>query len=107
MNKHRYRKYQLWLSKEEDEALAKLCEKTALSRATVLRKFILSEPIKERPNADFKKLTDEINNIGINFNQLVHKVNTVGYATDEDVKEAQRAFELILKKLHSWEKTWR
>ena len=98
---------QVMLSEHELNALAKLRDKSALSTSAVIRKLILDERIKERPHADFKRLTDEINDIGINFNQLVHKVNTVGYATDEDVKEAQRAFELILKKLHAWEKTWR
>lgn len=95
------------LNDKEVAALENLRNKSSLTSSAVIRKLILDERIKERPHADFKKLTDEINDIGINFNQLVHKVNTVGYATDEDVKEAQRAFELILKKLHSWEKTWR
>ena len=53
------------------------------------------------------KLTAEINNIGINFNQLVYKAHTVGYVTDEDLRATRAAFELILKKLHEWEKTWR
>lgn len=95
------------LNDKEVAALENLRNKSSLTSSAVIRKLILDERIKERPHADFKRLTDEINDIGINFNQLVHKVNTVGYATDEDVKEAQRAFELILKKLHSWEKTWR
>ena len=95
------------LNDKEVAALENLRNKSSLTSSAVIRKLILDERIKERPHADFKRLTDEINDIGINFNQLVHKVNTVGYATDEDVKEAQRAFELILKKLHAWEKTWR
>ena len=95
------------LNDKEVAALENLRNKSSLTSSAVIRKLILDERIKERPHADFKRLTDEINDIGINFNQLVHKVNTVGYATDEDVKETQRAFELILKKLHAWEKTWR
>jgi len=87
--------------------LERLCEKSALSKAALLRKLIMSEPIKERPNADFIKLTAEINSIGINFNQLVYKAHTVGYVTDEDLRATRAAFELILKKMHEWEKTWR
>lgn len=107
MQKHRYCQYMLWLSEEEERALTALCEKSALSKASVLRGLILGEHIRERPNADFIKLTEEINDIGVNFNQLVHKANTAGVVTQEDLKETQRYFERILLKLRSWEKTWR
>lgn len=95
------------LNERELNALAVLCEKSALSTSAIIRKLILDERIKERPNADFIKLTAEINNIGINFNQLVYKAHTLGYVTDEDLRATRAAFELILKKLHEWEKTWR
>lgn len=95
------------LNERELNALAVLREKSALSTSAIIRKLILDERIKERPNADFIKLTAEINTIGINFNQLVYKANTVGYVTDEDLRKTRAAFELILKKLHEWEKTWR
>ena len=98
---------QVMLNERELNALAVLREKSALSTSAIIRKLILDERIKERPNADFIKLTAEINTIGINFNQLVYKAHTVGYVTDENLKEARKAFELILKKLHEWEKTWR
>ena len=95
------------LNKRELNALAVLREKSALSTSAIIRKLILDERIKERPNADFIKLTAEINTIGINFNQLVYKAHAVGYVTNEDLREARAAFDLILKKLHEWEKTWR
>ena len=98
---------QVMLNERELNALAVLREKSALSTSAIIRKLILDERIKERPNADFMKLTAEINNIGINFNQLVYKAHTVGYVTDEDLRATRAAFELILKKLHEWEKTWR
>ena len=98
---------QVMLNERESNALAVLREKSALSTSAIIRKLILDERIKERPNADFIKLTAEINNIGINFNQLVFKAHTVGYVTDEDLRATRAAFELILKKLHEWEKTWR
>ena len=98
---------QVMLNERELNALAVLREKSALSTSAIIRKLILDERIKERPNADFMKLTAEINNIGINFNQLVYKAHTVGYVTDEDLRATRAAFELILKKLHEWEETWR
>ena len=98
---------QVMLNELELNALAVLREKSALSTSAIIRKLILDERIKERPNADFIKLTAEINNIGINFNQLVYKAHTVGYLTDEDLRATRAAFEMILKKLHEWEKIWR
>ena len=106
MNKTMHQ-YHLNMNDKVNAELEMLCEKSALTKAALLRKLITSEPIKERPHADFIKLTAEINNIGINFNQLVYKAHTVGYVTDEDLRETRAAFELILKKLHEWEKTWR
>ena len=99
--------YHLWMSDEENRELERLCESTGLSKANLIRKLIMSKPIKERPSADFVNLTREINDIGINFNQLVHKVNASGLVAHEDLKETQIYFERILAKLRSWEKTWR
>lgn len=98
---------QVMLNDKEARALDSLREKTGLSYSGLIRKLIMGEQIRERPNADFKKLTDEINDIGVNFNQLVHVVNTVGYASPEDLKQAQLYFDRIIRKLRSWEKTWR
>ncbi len=107
MQKHRYIKYGLWLSEDEDVALQSICDQTGLSRATVLRKLILSHPIRERPNADFLALTDVIDRIGVNFNQLVRKVNTTGTATESDLREAKRTYQQVLRLMREWEKTWR
>lgn len=95
------------LNEEESKALTDIRKKSGLSASALFRKFLFDEPIRERPNADFIKLTEEINDIGVNFNQLVHKANTAGFVTQEDLKETQRYFERILLKLRSWEKTWR
>ncbi len=107
MQKHRYIKYGLWMSEEEDHALQKICDQSGLSRAAVLRKMITGSPIRERPNADFLSLTDAIEKIGVNFNQLIRKVNTTGAASDHDLKEAKRAYQQVLRLMREWEKTWR
>ena len=64
MQKHRYIKYGLWLSEEEDMELQKICDRTGMSRATVLRRMIMSRPIRERPHADFISLIDAVDRIG-------------------------------------------
>lgn len=107
MQKHRYIKYGLWMSEEEDRALQKICNQTGLSRAAILRKMITGSPIKERPNADFLSLTDAIDRIGVNFNQLVRKANTTGNVSNSDLKEAKRTYQQVLRLMREWEKTWR
>ena len=87
--------------------MTELCQKTGLSRANLLRKFILSQPIKERPNVDFLELENEIYQIGNNFNQLVHRANRLGTVSDCDIKEAQRIYRQVYRLMREWEKTWR
>ena len=98
--------YHLWMSDEENAELEKLCNLTGLSKANLIRKLIMSKPIRERPNADFVKLTEEINDIGVNFNQLVHKANTAGFVTNDDFRMARIAFERILKLMQDWRAVW-
>lgn len=107
MQRHRFIKYGLWLSEEENKAMTELCQKTGLSRANLLRKFIMSQPIKERPNVDFLELENEIYQIGNNFNQLVRRANRLGTVSDSDIKEAQRVYNKVHRLLREWEKTWR
>ena len=99
MQKHRYIKYGLWLSEEENQELQKICDRTGMSRATVLRRMIMSRPIKERPHADFISL-------GVNFNQLVRKANATGVASESDLREAKRTYQRVLSLMREWEKTW-
>ena len=107
MQRHRFIKYGLWLSEEENKAMTELCQKTGLSRANLLRKFIMSQPIKERPNVNFLELENEIYQIGNNFNQLVRRANRLGTVSDSDIKEAQRVYNKVHRLLREWEKTWR
>lgn len=107
MSKRMYKQYLLWMSKEESDALDDLSARSGLSKANVLRKIILSKPIKERPNVDFLELENEIYQIGNNFNQLVRRANRLGTVSDSDIKEAQRVYNKVHRLLREWEKTWR
>ena len=106
MSDHKYKQYLLWMNKEESDTLDTLCQKSGLSKASLLRRLILSNPIRERPNVDFLRLTDEINQIGVNFNQLVRKVNTTGVASESDLREAKRTNQQVYRLMREWEKTW-
>lgn len=97
----------IMLNQEEGERFDDLCRRTGLTRAGLIRKVVLNCPIQERPNADFLALTDAIDRIGVNFNQLVRKVNTVGTVSENDVREAKRTYQQVLRLMREWEKTWR
>ena len=107
MSRRMYKQYLLWMSKGESDALDDLSARSGLSKANVLRKFILSKPIKERPSVDFLELENEIYQIGNNFNQLVRRANRLGTVSDSDKKEAQRVYNKVHRLLREWEKTWR
>ena len=97
----------IMLNREEGKKFDELCKKTGLTRAALIRKMILNCPIKERPNVDFLELTNEIYQIGNNFNQLVRQANVRGNVSDSEVKEAQRVHRQVYRLMREWEKTWR
>ena len=98
---------QVMLNESEYAVLKQMRERSGMSYSTMIRRWIMSRPIKERPNVDFLKLTDEINQIGINFNQLVRKVNTTGVASESDLREAKRTYQQVHRLMREWEKIWR
>ena len=98
---------QVMLNESEYAVLKQMRERSGMSYSTMIRRWIMSRPIKERPNVDFLRLTDEINQIGVNFNQLVRKVNTTGVASESDLREAKRTYQRVLSLMREWEKIWR
>ena len=98
---------QVMLNESEYAVLKQMRERSGMSYSTMIRRWIMSRPIKERPNVDFLRLTDEINQIGVNFNQLVRKVNTTGVASESDLREAKRTYQQVHRLMREWEKIWR
>ena len=98
---------QVMLNEYEYAVLKQMRERSGMSYSTMIRRWIMSRPIKERPSVDFLRLTDEINQIGVNFNQLVRKVNTTGVASESDLREAKRTYQQVHRLMREWEKIWR
>ena len=96
----------IMLNQEEGKKFDELCNKTNLTRVTLIRKMILNCPIKEKPYAEFLKVHDAINQIGNNFNQLVRRANALGTVSNSDMKEAQRVYKQVYRLMREWEKTW-
>ena len=67
------------LSKAERELLAAKAKKAGMSCGEFLRKTICEKEIREAPTADVKELLRIMRHLGGDFNQLLHRANTVGF----------------------------
>jgi hypothetical protein len=72
-----------------------IAEKMGLLRtgnlSAYLRKMAIDGYIINTDATDVKKMTAEIQRIGVNVNQIARRVNTAGYATEQDLKEVREA----------------
>lgn len=59
------------------------------NKSAYYRKMVLDGFMIKKDYAPLKELAAEINRIGVNINQVAHKVNIYGDATREDIKELQ------------------
>jgi hypothetical protein len=59
--------------------------------AAYLRKMAIDGYIINTDFTDIKAMTAEIQKIGVNVNQIARRVNTVGYATEQDLAEVKEA----------------
>ena len=72
-------RFELRLSKAERELLAAKAKKAGMSCGEFLRKTICEKEIREAPTADVKELLRIMRHLGGDFNQLLHRANTVGF----------------------------
>ena len=96
----------LRLNDAEYSKLTELAKKAGVSHSTILRKFIMNEPIKERPNVDFFDLRQAIDHIGINLNQIAHWANANGGISEENTAEALRLMKEIKATIRRWSEKW-
>lgn len=74
------------LNDAELEALKKKSAETGMTMSAYLRKRIMETTIRERPNIDWRSLSDRINTLGNEVNEITRSVHERGVATDYDVK---------------------
>lgn len=89
----------LWLDEEELAHLKKQCDLSGLSANAYLRNPLLGEAIRPRPPDEYAALLRELSSIGNNLNQLAHKANSLGTASQNDIAQAvilaEQAFRLV------------
>ena len=97
---------QVMLNEEEFRKLDSLSHASGLSFSVILRKFIMSREIRERPNADFLTLVRAFDKIGSNINQIARKANTDDIVTKADLGEVKKHLRNMQREMNDWKKTW-
>lgn len=83
----RKRKYSLhvMLDESEQNKLCQLEKNSGLDRSRVIRKLILEEPVRQRPDRDFRSFRRSIDYIGNNINMICHHANVCRLIDNEDL----------------------
>ena len=98
--------FTLRLSDDEYRKLTELAEKAGVTYSTVIRKLILGEEIKERPDVDFLEFRQAVDHIGVNINQIAHWANANGGITAEQFEEAKKLLSDVRFMIKGLSKTW-
>ena len=89
---HRWKrkKFQFWMNEDTYEILESKAKAAKMNKTNLLAELIVSGYVIVRETADIKELSDEINKIGVNINQVVHHINARGGgATKAELRELQ------------------
>ena len=79
--------FHLRLNDIENDKLEELAIQSKLSKSDIIRKLILENEIKEKPDKEFYKVMNELSKIGINLNQIATKVHSTNEFDKEYYKE--------------------
>ena len=94
--------FHLRLNDIENDKLGELAMQSKLSKSDIIRKLILENEIKEKPDKEFYKVMNELSKIGINLNQIATKLNSIDeFDKDyykEQVNEIRKFTSLIKEK---------
>ena len=91
----------LRLTPEEKETLTEKAKLARLSREEFCRRILNGAIVKEAPSVDVRQLLRQMRHIGGNLNQLLARVNTVGFIDTVQLKkeltELRKAREVIVE----------
>lgn len=74
-------------------------EKSGENISDYIRKLIIGKEIKEKPDHDFLKILNQLSKIGVNINQIAHKVNGLGKFDKEQYEQESKTLHQIVKEL--------
>ena len=88
------------LNDEEYEKVLIRISKSGLSKQEYILSCILNKRISEKLDLDFYKLTNEINHVGNNLNQISRILNSKNPILENEVLENQRMVNAVLTNLN-------
>lgn len=81
--------HKIRVSESEEKILREKAEACNLSLVEYLIRMGIDGMVVIQDLSTLSKLATEINRIGVNINQIAHKVNSNNFAMQEDVREAK------------------
>ncbi len=92
----------IYLNDAEAAVLQTLCDKMKKPKSVVVRLLIQNVQLVEAPPADFKQFTVELRRIGTNLNQLVAKVNSIGFIDREQCEAVLSDYRKLERQIASY-----
>jgi len=98
-NRSRDVELKLFLSQEENELLAKKMEQVGTNnKSAYVRKMILDGMIVKTDFKALKDLSNEINKIGVNINQITKQLNEMQNISSDDISDIKNMLRSINQK---------
>lgn len=99
-------KYNIYLSDDELQKFNSLCSLSGLRPGMLIKKLLLSQEIRQRPDVNFYLLARSIDRLNSSLNLTVRKIYGENTVTDEDMKEALRIMEQVRTEVEEWKEKW-
>ncbi|MBQ3662640.1 MAG: hypothetical protein II914_00755 [Clostridia bacterium] len=100
------RQLHVLLSEEESEKIETLCSLSGLSYTMLIKKLLLSQEIRQRPDVNFYLLARSVDRLNSSLNLTVRKIYGENTVTDGDMKEALRIMKEVRSEIEEWKKKW-
>ncbi len=81
-------KKQIWLTQEENDLLQNVSERTCLTESEYLRMLLHNRIPKEKPDAEFYKVMNQISEFSEELQMLAEKLKKVG-TRDENILQEE------------------
>lgn len=88
------------------ETLESLCARSGLTKAALIRKLIMEQEIRQRPDADFLELVQAIGRLNRDLNRVLRKGDTLFTEPTEEMKEAAKIMRGVRAEIDRWKKKW-
>ena len=100
------RSYYVYLTDEEVRKIDTLCSLSGLRPGMLIKKLLLSQEIRHRPDINFYLLARSIDRLNSSLNLTVRKIYGENAVTNEDMKEALRIMEQVQAEIEGWKEKW-